>query len=149
MTYKWYLIISIAACFLCAPVQANDVAGLKCVESGTNGEAVVEMPFIPFGDGTIPTFLSGLFFGDGGDDSDRLYRIRGDDGGFTNAVFAAGEWVDPIDGSVFAYAYDDIGNRLWSHEFGTNTIYSNYDGLICAGTSNCEKCCCESNPAKS
>ena len=29
-----------------------------------------------------------------------------------------------VDGTVFAYAYDDIGNRLWSREFGTNTIYA-------------------------
>ena len=29
-----------------------------------------------------------------------------------------------VDGSVFAYAYDDIGNRLWSREFGTNTTYA-------------------------
>ena len=46
-------------------VQADDVAGLMRVESDTNGEVTVEMPFTPFGDGTIPTFLSGTFFGDG------------------------------------------------------------------------------------
>jgi len=28
-----------------------------------------------------------------------------------------------VDGTVFAYAYDDIGNRLWSREFGTNCTY--------------------------
>ena len=56
-------------------VQADDVAGLMRVESDTNGEVTVEMPFTPFGDGTIPTFLSGTFFGDGGVGSDRLWRI--------------------------------------------------------------------------
>ena len=29
-----------------------------------------------------------------------------------------------VDGTVFAYAYDDIGNRLWSREFGTNSTYA-------------------------
>lgn len=29
-----------------------------------------------------------------------------------------------VDGTTFAYAYDDIGNRLWSCEFGTNYTYS-------------------------
>ena len=29
-----------------------------------------------------------------------------------------------VDGTVFVYAYDDIGNRLWSHEFGTNCTYA-------------------------
>ena len=29
-----------------------------------------------------------------------------------------------VDGTVFAYAYDDIGNRLWSREFGTNATYA-------------------------
>ena len=29
-----------------------------------------------------------------------------------------------VDGTVFAYAYDDIGNRLWSFEFETNCTYA-------------------------
>lgn len=29
-----------------------------------------------------------------------------------------------ITGVEFAYCYDDIGNRLWSREFGTNTTYA-------------------------
>ena len=29
-----------------------------------------------------------------------------------------------VDGIVFAYVYDDIGNRLWSREFGTNCTYA-------------------------
>ena len=49
--------------------------GVLRVGSDTNGEATVEMPFMPFGNGTIPTFLSGTFFGDGGMDSDRLWRV--------------------------------------------------------------------------
>ena len=28
-----------------------------------------------------------------------------------------------VDGTAFAYAYDDVGNRLWSREFGTNCMY--------------------------
>lgn len=31
--------------------------------------------------------------------------------------------MNVVDGMVFAYAYDDIGNRLWSREFGTNCTY--------------------------
>ena len=83
-------------------VQADDVAGLMRVESDTNGEVTVEMPFTPFGDGTIPTFLSGTFFGDGGVGSDRLWRIALQDGATTNAVYASGEWVDPADGPASA-----------------------------------------------
>ena len=29
-----------------------------------------------------------------------------------------------VTGAKFAYCYDDIGNRLWSREFGTNTTYT-------------------------
>ena len=29
-----------------------------------------------------------------------------------------------LTGTEFAYCYDDIGNRLWSREFGTNTTYT-------------------------
>ena len=29
-----------------------------------------------------------------------------------------------VTGAEFAYCYDDIGNRLWSREFGTNTTYA-------------------------
>ena len=28
-----------------------------------------------------------------------------------------------VNGTVFAYEYDDIGNRRWAYEFGTNTTY--------------------------
>jgi len=83
-------------------VQADDVAGLMRVESDTNGEATVEMPFTPFGDRTIPTFLSGTFLGDGGVGSDRLWRIALQDGATTNAVYASGEWIDPADGLASA-----------------------------------------------
>ena len=64
-----------ALCLVPAGAFADDAAGILRVASGTNGEASVEMPFTPFGDGTISTFLSGVFFGYGGADSDRLWRI--------------------------------------------------------------------------
>ena len=69
------LIAVLALSCACACGLADDVAGVLRVASDTNGEATVEMPFVPFGDGTIPTFLSGTFFGDGGMDSDRLWRV--------------------------------------------------------------------------
>ena len=69
------LIAALALCCACARGSADDVAGVLRVASDTNGAATVEMPFMPFGDGTIPTFLSGTFFGDGGMDSDRLWRV--------------------------------------------------------------------------
>ena len=92
------LIAALALSCACACGLADDVVGVLRVGSDTNGEATVEMPFMPFGDGTIPTFLSGTFFGDGGVDSDRLWRISLEDGALTNAVFASGEWIDPADG---------------------------------------------------
>ena len=101
LRYMARLNISLAAvpasCLVSACAFAEDVAGVLRVASETNGEAIVEMPFMPFGDGTISTFLSGTFFGDGGADSDRIWRISGNDGSFTNAVFASGEWIDPAD----------------------------------------------------
>ena len=87
-----------ATTICCACALADDAAGVLRVVSDTNGEATVEMPFTPFGDGTIPTFLSGTFFGDGGVGSDRLWRIALQDGATTNAVYASGEWIDPADG---------------------------------------------------
>ena len=93
-----YGIVAIAWCFVSAFTLADDAVGILHIAADTNGEATVEMPFVPFGDGTISTFLSGTFFGDGGADSDRLWRISLGDGSFTNAVFASGEWVDPADG---------------------------------------------------
>ena len=69
------LIAALALSCACARGLADDVAGVLRVASDTNGEATVEMPFMPFGNGTIPTFLSGTFFGDGGMDSDRLWRV--------------------------------------------------------------------------
>ena len=92
----------VAVAFCCTCTLADDAAGVLRVVSGTNGEAVVEMPFRPFGDGTIPTFLSGAFLGDGGAGSDRLWRIALHDGSATNAVHALGEWVDPADGLASA-----------------------------------------------
>ena len=89
----------VATAFGCVCASADDAAGVMRVVSGTNGEATVEMPFAPFGDGTIPAFLSGAFLGDGGAGSDRLWRIASD-GTSTNAVFASGEWIDPADGEA-------------------------------------------------
>ena len=103
MKYNVKIIFSfLAAVIVSFCVQADDVAGLMRVESDTNGEVTVEMPFTPFGDGTIPTFLSGTFFGDGGVGSDRLWRIALQDGATTNAVYASGEWVDPAEGLASA-----------------------------------------------
>jgi YD repeat-containing protein len=45
------------------------------------------------------------------------YNVRGELVLATNAVTEAG----------FAYCYDDIGNRLWSREFGTNCVYAAND----------------------
>ena len=69
------LIAALALSCACACGLADDVVGVLRVASDTNGAATVEMPFMPFGNGTIPTFLSGTFFGDGGVDSDRLWRV--------------------------------------------------------------------------
>lgn len=45
-----------------------------------------------------------------------------------------------VTGTEFAYRYDDIGNRLWSREFGTNCTYvanglNQYTGIVRGGVS--------------
>lgn len=45
-----------------------------------------------------------------------------------------------VTGAEFAYRYDDIGNRLWSREFGTNCTYAanglnQYTGIVRGGVS--------------
>ena len=45
-----------------------------------------------------------------------------------------------VTGAEFAYRYDDIGNRLWSREFGTNCTYvanglNQYTGIVRGGVS--------------
>jgi len=84
------ILVGLAAGGSCFRLMADDAAGLMRVAAASNGVAAVAMPFLPFGDGTPDGFLSGLFAGDGGEASDRLYRISSSDGTFTNAVFASG-----------------------------------------------------------
>ncbi|MGN0833465.1 MAG: hypothetical protein ACI4RD_07430 [Kiritimatiellia bacterium] len=40
-----------------------------------------------------------------------------------NGLVAVATNANVVTGAEFAYAYDDIGNRLWSREFGTNCTY--------------------------
>ena len=52
---------------------AGDVVGVMRVDIATNGLVEVEMPFEPMENTGPSGFISGLFFGDGLDLSDRLF----------------------------------------------------------------------------
>lgn len=80
-------------------VFADDAAGLLCVRVETNGNAVVEMPFAPYGNAKPDAFLSGPFVDGGGVDPDRLYVLTSNSLTYTNAVYSqfAG-WLDPATG---------------------------------------------------
>ena len=74
---------------------AGDVVGVMRVDIATNGLAEVEMPFEPMENTGPSGFISGLFFGDGLDLSDRLFCRSADSGGLTNAVWNGSNWLDP------------------------------------------------------
>lgn len=74
---------------------AGDVVGVMRVDIATNGLAEVEMPFEPMENTGPSGFISGLFFGDGLDLSDRLFCRSADSGGLTNAVWDGSNWLDP------------------------------------------------------
>jgi len=78
---------------------ADDAAGLLCVHVETNGNAVVEMPFAPYGNAKPDAFLSGPFVGGGGVDPDRLYVLSSNSLTYTNAVYSqSAGWLDPATG---------------------------------------------------
>lgn len=104
---------------------ADDAAGVLGVNIVSNEDVAVDMPFMPFGDGTPASFLSGNFMGDGGPYSDRLYRLALSGYSYTNAFFSAEDgWVDPATGMptgmtavrgdtlVFAPG-DEVGLDFW------------------------------------
>lgn len=78
---------------------ADDAAGLLCVHVETNGNAVVEMPFAPYGNAKPDAFLSGPVVGGGGVDPDRLYVLSSNSLTYTNAVYSqSAGWLDPATG---------------------------------------------------
>lgn len=79
---------------------ADDVVGVMRVDAGTNGLVEVQMPFNPLDDGGLEGYIAGLFVGDGGDFSDRIYRHDATLGGLTNAVWDGRGWIDSSTGEV-------------------------------------------------
>ena len=78
-----------------ASVRADDAVGVLRVDAGTNGLVEVEMSFAPM-DGAGPVgYVSGVFLGDGGAFSDRLYRRDASTGEMTNAIWSGATWLDP------------------------------------------------------
>ena len=94
-----FVAVSVSLCAACSRLNADDAVGVSRVAVPSNDvAAVTAVPFIPFGDGTLESVLSGPFVGDGGERSDRVYVLRAADGALTNAVYADGVWVDPVTG---------------------------------------------------
>ena len=87
--------VLVAASVLASGAFADDAVGVMRVDAGTNGFAEAEMPFAPMSDIGPLGYVSGLFCGDGGEFSDRLYRRDSATGEMTNAVWSASAWLDP------------------------------------------------------
>jgi len=80
------------------PSFADDSIGVVGVDAGTNGVVELEMPFAPLAGNGPAAFLSGAFSGDGGEFSDRLFRLDSATGASTNAVWCGSGWLDPSSG---------------------------------------------------
>ena len=87
--------VALAACVLAPGVFADDAVGVMRVDAGTNGLVEADIPFAPMSDIGPLGYVSGLFCGDGGEFSDRLYRRDSATGEMTNAVWSASAWLDP------------------------------------------------------
>ena len=92
-----------------ATAVADDVVGVTRVAVPSNDVAVAVLPYAPLGSGLPGSFMSGPFFGDGGDDSD-LVRIYAADGSATNGfVWAGTGWLGPSGGTnAVAAAAGDV-----------------------------------------
>ena len=92
--------VAVVACTTPLKLVSDDAAGVLGVYVVSNEDATVEMPFVPLGDATPGSFLSGCFIGDGGPFSDILYRLSLADSSYTNAVYSSslGAWLDPATG---------------------------------------------------
>ena len=89
---------------------ADDLAGVMSVDAGTNGVVEFEMPFAPMEPIGPQGYVSGIFSGDGGEYSDRLFKYDSVSGLLTNAVWGGYSWFDPATGlhSFMAAAPGDI-----------------------------------------
>ena len=85
----------VAASVLASGAFADDAVGVLHVDAGTNGVAEVDMPFAPMSDIGPLGYVSGLFCGDGGAFSDRLFLRNPATGETTNAVWSYSAWLDP------------------------------------------------------
>ena len=97
--------------FLAGIARADDLVGLQRVAVPSNDVGGAVLPFVPFGDGTPASFLSGPFVGNGlSSQSDVLCLFPSVFGLETNAVCRDGIWVDPVSGepSAFSASVGDI-----------------------------------------
>lgn len=77
---------------------ADDLAGVMSVDAGTNGVVEFEMPFASMEPIGPQGYVSGIFSGDGGEYSDRLFKYDSVSGLLTNAVWGGYSWFDPATG---------------------------------------------------
>ena len=77
---------------------ADDLAGVMSVDAGTNGVVEFEMPFAPMEPIGPQGYVSGIFLGDGGDYSDRLFKYDSVSEMVQSAVWGGYSWFDPATG---------------------------------------------------
>ena len=97
---RWFLLLFALFSAILASVTsvADDLAGVMSVEAGTNGVVEFEMPFAPMEPIGPQGYVSGIFSGDGGEYSDRLFKYDSVSGLLTNAVWDGYSWFDPAIG---------------------------------------------------
>ena len=104
--------VGVVILFLAGIARADDLAGLQRVAVPSNDVGGVVLPFVPFGDGTPSSFLSGPFVGNGLSSQSDVLRLVPCGFGLetTNAVYRDGVWVDSVSGepSAFSASVGDI-----------------------------------------
>ena len=104
--------IFVLFCAFFAPIGsvADDLAGVMSIETATNSIIELEMPFAPIEKTGPQGYISGVFSGDGGEYSDRLFKYEPISGLLTNAVWGGYSWLDPATGlhSFMSAAPGDI-----------------------------------------
>ena len=86
------------AIFASVSSVADDLAGVMSVDAGTNGVVEFEMPFAPMEPIGPQGYVSGIFLGDGGDYSDRLFKYDSVSEMVQSAVWGGYSWFDPATG---------------------------------------------------
>jgi hypothetical protein len=108
----WIFVIFVLFCAFFAPIGsvADDLAGVMSIETATNSIIELEMPFAPIEKTGPQGYISGVFSGDGGEYSDRLFKYEPISGLLTNAVWGGYSWFDPATGlhSFMSAAPGDI-----------------------------------------